>query len=78
MKKRLRSNGFKGDIRPVPEGEPMFLFFKAKGKLNGVNTFFDKGCKPAVFREGIPSTEFRGRVIKKGTVCYEWCWWNRN
>ena len=66
MKKRLRSNGFKGDIRPVPEGEPMFLFFKAKGKLNGVNTFFDKGCSTAVFREGIPNTELRGRVIKKG------------
>ena len=66
IKKRLRSNGFKGDIRPVPEGESMFLFFKAKGKINGVNTFFDKGCSTAVYREGIPGAELRGRIIKKG------------
>ena len=66
MKKRFRSNGFKGDVRPVPQGEPMFLFFKAKGKVNGVNVFFDKGCSTAVFKEGIPGKELRGRVIKKG------------
>ena len=66
MKKRFRSNGFKGDVRPVPQGEPMFLFFKAKGKVNGVNVFFDKGCSTAVFKEGIPGKELRGLVIKKG------------
>ena len=66
IKKRLRSNGFRGDIRPVPEGESMFLFFRAKGKINGVNTFFDMGCSTAVYREGVPGTELRGRIIKKG------------
>ena len=66
MRKRFRSNGFKGDIRPVPQGESMFLFFRAKGKVNGVNTFFDKGCSTAVFKEGIPEKELRGRIIQKG------------
>ena len=66
MKKRIRSNGFKGDIRPVPEGEPMFLFFKAKGNQDGVNTFFDLGCSHAVFQEGVPGRELRGKILKKG------------
>ena len=66
IKKRLRSNGFKGDIKPVPEGEPLFLFFRAKGRENGANTFFDNGCSTAVFREGIPGKELRGKITKKG------------
>ena len=66
IKKRLRSNGFKGNIKPVPEGEPLFLFFRAKGRDKGANVFFDKGCGTAVFKEGIPGNELRGKVIKKG------------
>ena len=66
IKKRLRSNGFKGDIRPVPEGEPMFLFFKAKGRVDDVNTFFDLGCSTAVFKEDIPGKELRGKITRKG------------
>ena len=66
MRKRLRSNGFKGEIQPVPEGDPMFLFFRAKGRVNGVNTFFDSGCSTAVFREGVPGTELRARITQTG------------
>ena len=66
IKKRLRSNGFKGSINQVPEGEPMFLFFKAKGRENGVKLFFDLGCITAVFREGVSGKELRGKVTRKG------------
>ena len=66
IKKRLRSNGFKGDIRPVPTGEPMFLFFRAKGREDGANVFFDLGCSTAVFKEGIPGKELRGKITRRG------------
>ena len=66
IKKRLWSNGFKGEIHSVPEGDPMFLFFRAKGRVNGVNTFFDSGCSTAVFKEGIPGTELRAKIIQTG------------
>ena len=44
----------------------MFLFFRAKGRQNGVYTFFDLGCSHAVFKEGIPGNELRGRILQKG------------
>ena len=66
MKKRLKSNGFKGEVKPPPEGEPMFLFFGAQGRTKPVNILFDTGCSHAVFREGIPGKELRGMITHKG------------
>ena len=66
MKKRLKANGFKGELRPPPEGEPMFLFFGAQGRHNAVNIMFDSGCSHAVFREQIPGKELRGMITHKG------------
>ena len=53
-------------IVPPPMGQPMFLFFQVKGKKNGVNFFFDKGCSHACFQEGIPGAELSGEIISKG------------
>ena len=66
MKKRLRQAGFKGEIMPPPEGEPMFLFQAIQGKTAPVNTFYDNGCSHAVFKAGIPENQLRGRVTQKG------------
>ena len=53
-------------VTPVPAGRPMFLFFRCKGKKNGVNCFFDNGCSEAVFREGIPGGELIGEKTTRG------------
>ena len=66
MKKRLRQAGFKGEILPPPEGEPMFLFQAIRGRTKPVNTFFDGGCSHAVFKEGVPSQQLRARITQKG------------
>lgn len=66
MKKRLRQAGFKGEINPPPEGEPMFLFQAIQGRTEAVNTFYDNGCSHAVFREGVPSQQLRARITQKG------------
>ena len=66
MKKRLKANGFKGEVKPPPESEPMYLFFGAQGKTKAVNCMFDGGCSHAVFKEGIPGKELRGMIKKKG------------
>ena len=66
MKKRLKANGFKGEINPPPSGEPMFLFFGAQGRHRPVNIMFDNGCSHAVYREGIPGKELRGMITHKG------------
>ena len=66
IKKRLRKNGFKGEIIPPPEGEPMFLFHGAQGRTAPVNIFYDNGCSHAVFKEGIPGKELKGRILQKG------------
>ena len=66
MKKRLKANGFKGSIRPPPEGEPMFLFFGIQGRHRAVNAMFDNGCSHLMFKEGIPGKELRGMITHKG------------
>ena len=66
MKKRLKANGFKGDMKPPPEGEPMFLFFGAQGRNKPVNIMFDSGCSHAVFRDGIPGKELKGMITHRG------------
>ena len=66
MKKRLKQDGFKGELVPPPKGEPLFLFQAIQGKNNPVNVFYDKGCSHAVFREGVPQHELRARIIQKG------------
>ena len=55
-------------VNEPPKGSPMFLFTRCKGKKNGVNLFFDKGCGTAVFRKGIPGGELEGVKLAKGKI----------
>ena len=55
-----------GEIVPVPDGEPLFLFHGAKGRTRAVNVFYDSGCSHAVFQSGVPGTELKGQLVAKG------------
>ena len=64
VRRAARDNSIQ--VNPIPSGRPLFLFAQCKGKRNGVNCFFDKGCTEAVFRKGIPGTELIGEKVTKG------------
>ena len=51
-----------------PEGSPMFIFTKCKGRKEGANLFFDNGCSKAVFRKGIPGQELDRVMLAKGKI----------
>ena len=55
-------------VNRPPEGSPMFMFARVKGKREGANLFFDKGCGTAVFRKGIPGKELDGVMLAKGKI----------
>ena len=57
------------ELLPVPEGEPMFLFFGAKGRTREIMTFFDTGCSKFVIRdEVISSKELPATLVKNGPI----------
>ena len=64
MKKAEKKKG--GEVVPVPEGRPLFLFHAAQGRSAPVMTFYDSGCSDAVFKEGIPREQLRGHIVAKG------------
>jgi len=55
-----------GDLVPVPQGRPMFLFHATQGRTKPINTFYDNGCSDAVFLEGIPGQQHKGHIVMKG------------
>ena len=55
-------------VNKPPEGSPLFIFTRVKGKKNGANLFFDKGCGTALFRLGIPGVELEGVRIARGKI----------
>ena len=57
-----------GWINKPPDGSPMFIFTRVKGKKNGANLFFDKGCGTALFRVGIPGVELEGVRVARGKI----------
>ena len=57
------------ELIPVPEGEPLFLFFGAKGRTREIMTFFDDGCSKCVIKEDvIQSKELPATMIRKGPI----------
>lgn len=56
------------ELLPVPEGQPMFLFFGAKGKTRSLMTFFDSGCSRFLMRECIPGKELPASLVSKGPI----------
>ena len=45
------------ELIPAPDGNPLFLFFGAKGKTRCLNTFMDNGSSGVIMKSGVPGTE---------------------
>ena len=54
------------ELVPTPDGQPIFLFFSAKGKTRPLSIFFDSGCSRFIMRECIPNKELPASLVKKG------------
>ena len=55
-------------IKPIPNSEPSLMFTQIAGKRRDVQIFFDNGCNCAILREGVPHTEFKSTMLKKGPI----------
>ena len=53
---------------PPPVGNPLFLFFAAKGKTKPVHTFVDSGSSDVLMKDGIPGQELPGFPIREGPI----------
>ena len=51
-----------------PEGNPLFLFFGAKGKSRCLNTFIDSGSSGVIMKSGVHGLELPGQIIRKGPI----------
>ena len=56
------------EMVPVPEGQPMFMFFGAKGKTRNLMVFFDSGCSRFIMRECIPGKELPASMVRPGPI----------
>ena len=56
------------EMMPVPEGQPMFMFFGAKGKTRNLMVFFDSGCSRFIMRECIPGKELPASMVRPGPI----------
>ena len=54
------------ELVPTPDGQPMFLFYCAKGKTRALKIFFDSGCSRFIMRDCIPNVELPASLVKKG------------
>ena len=58
----------KGKVRPVPEGDPLFLFSKVAGKNRDLNCFHDPGCSHAMYQTDVPVKELVAHRTRKGPL----------
>ena len=56
------------ELLPVPSGQPLFMFFGAKGKTRSILCFFDSGCSRFVMRENIPGKELPASLVRAGPI----------
>ena len=54
------------ELVPAPDGQPMFLFFGAKGKTRKLMVFFDSGCSRFIMRECVPGKELPASLVRRG------------
>ena len=66
LQEAARSSG--KELLPSPVGNPLFLFFAAKGKTKAVQTFVDSGSSDVLMKDGIPGNELPGYLIRKGPI----------
>ena len=58
----------KPDVRPIPEGEPIFIMTVFKGRSRPVLAFIDSGCNCWVSAEGIPENELVACKLSEGPI----------
>jgi hypothetical protein len=56
------------ELVPIPDGNPLFLFFGAKGKTRALNTFLDQGSSGVLMKDGVPGKELPGCLVKNGPI----------
>ena len=56
------------ELLPVPTGQPIFMFFGARGKTRSLMTFFDNDCSRFIMREFIPNKELPASLVKAGPI----------
>ena len=58
----------KPDVRPIPEGEPIFIMNIFQGKTRPVLAFIDGGCNCWVAKQGIPESELVSVKMRSGPI----------
>ena len=65
----LKENNVKNpDVRPIPEGEPIFIMNVFKGKTRPIVAFIDGGCNCWVAKQGVPEMELTSVKIRSGPI----------
>ena len=54
------------ELIPTPNGQPIFLFFSAKGRTRSLKIFFDSGCSKFIMRDCIPNQELPASLVRAG------------
>ena len=55
-------------VRPIPEGDPVFIFCVYKGRKNDIMTFIDCGANVWLAQDGIPQNELRSVKLRDGPI----------
>ena len=66
--KLLKSNVKHPDVRPIPEGEPVFIMNIFKGRTRPLLAFIDGGCNCWVAKEGVPERELVSAKLREGPI----------
>ena len=69
FKSKLKSsNGKYPDVKPIPEGEPVFIMNIFKGRTRPLLAFIDSGCNCWVAKEGVPQRELISAKLRDGPI----------
>ena len=53
-------------VRPLPRGDPLFLFSYVSGKSRDLTCFMDSGCSHVIWRSGVPVKELDAVKTRAG------------
>ena len=68
FKEDMLKNNDNAEVKPIPEGDPMFIMCVFKGKTRSITSFIDHGCNCWVARNGIPENELISCKLSNGPV----------
>ena len=63
-----QSSGNQPDVRPIPEGESIFIMNVFKGKTRPIVAFIDGGCNCWVAKEGVPEEQLISVKMRSGPI----------